>query len=1256
MAVITGTAGADVLTGGPGNDIIFGLNGNNTIDGGGGADILNGGTGNDTYYVDVSGDVITDTGGLHDLVHVSALSYVVGAGIETIIMDAGSVSLIANSANNIITGNNAGNSIGGLGGNDAITGGNLADTLDGGAGSDTLTGGTGNDTYIVDSATDKIFEGGADAADLVLASTTYTLSANLENITLIGTLAASATGNAGNNALTGNTSNNVLRGMDGNDVLDGGVGVDQMYGGNGDDTYFVDNSRDRIVEVALGGTDSVSSTASYTLSAEVENLTLLGSGAFSGIGNASANTITGNIGNNILDGGAGADSLVDGGGDDTYVVDNIGDVILDSGGTDTVKSSITVDVATNPNFAGIENITLTGTAAINATGDGGVNIINGASNTAANILTGGAGDDTYFADIHDVIVESPGNGNDTMEVLFSFNLLTSTATVGSVNTGMTVSNVENVTLLGTAALNATGDNNANILTGNTAINKLFGLDGNDVIDGGKGADSMVGGLGSDTFYVNDSKDVVIEANTGGADVDLVISAVSYNLNTAAPTTLGAQEIEKLTLATGLANINGTGNGLANVITGNDGNNTLDGGLGADSLLGGLGNDVFIVDDPGDTVTELGGQGTDIILSGVSIGALAANVENLTLTGTLALNATGNGLENVITGNSAANSLDGAGGNDTYVIGINDTVNDTGSELSDTIKVGFTFNLATSMATVAGVDTVMSVAGIENITLTGTTAINATGDFRDNILTGNSAVNTFDGGDGNDTYVVGANDVILTDSNGVDTVISGVTYSLAAHGDLENLKLSGAGSINATGNSLDNSLFGNTGNNILNGGAGNDVMVGGLGNDTYVVDAPGDTVAEDFFTNEGIDTVQSGVNFLLDNGNLKFIENVTLTGSTALVASGNDLENVITGNGLANTLSGGLGNDTIFGGNGDDTIFGEGGSDVMNGGNGNDLYFVDSTADIINDITGIDIVSSSATYTLSTGLDHLTLTGSADIDGTGNEIGNIITGNDGNNILSGLGGNDILIGGLGDDTLNGGIGDDTMFGGVGNDTFFIDSTHDQFVENAAEGNLDVIETVFNVTLMPQNIEGVVLLDQAPAGQTLITAKIATGDANANLLVGNSLDNTLTGNGGSDTLIGNSGNDTLDGGAGNDILAGDGGNDTITGGAGADFFVLTNAGDHTIKDFSIAQGDQLFVGDILDPNFYTPGVSNINDFVVLTTASGSTHVFVDVDGPTQADGTGATPFVEVAVLKDIVGLDVSNMLTNGNLVDLPLSLGI
>jgi Ca2+-binding RTX toxin-like protein len=208
--------------------------------------------------------------------------------------------------------------------------------------------------------------------------------------------------------------------------------------------------------------------------------------------------------------------------------------------------------------------------------------------------------------------------------------------------------VENLTLTGAAAINGTGTSLNNILTGNSAANSLTGLEGHDTLDGGVGADILLGGLGNDTYVVEDADDVVTENLNEGTD--LVQSTVSYALTA---------NVENLTL-TGASAINGIGNALNNRLTGNS---------AANVLTGGAGHDTYVV-STGDTVVEHANEGTDTVQSDVSW-TLGADLEHLTLTGTAAIDATGNTVNNRLTGNNAANQLAGGVGHDTLRGGLGD---------------------------------------------------------------------------------------------------------------------------------------------------------------------------------------------------------------------------------------------------------------------------------------------------------------------------------------------------------------------------------------------------------------------------------------------------------------------------------------------------------------------------------------------------------------------------------------------------------
>jgi len=265
----------------------------------------------------------------------------------------------------------------------------------------------------------------------------------------------------------------------------------------------------------------------------------------------------------------------------------------------------------------------------------------------------------------------------------------------------------------------------------------------------------------------------------------------------------------------------TGNTLNNVLVGNSAANLLDGGTGADGMSGGAGDDTYVIENVGDTVTENAGEGVDTVQSALTY-TLGANVENLVLTGTTAINGTGNARDNVLTGNSAANVLTGGAGNDTYVVGTGDTVTEAASAGIDTVQSSITWTLGVNL---------------ENLTLTGTTAINGTGNTLDNVLIGNSGANVLTGGAGNDTYVVGTGDSVVENASaGTDTVQSAITWTLGAN--LENLTLLGSSVINGTGNTSDNVLAGNTAANTLTGLGGNDTYLysRGGGQDTVIDNA------------------------------------------------------------------------------------------------------------------------------------------------------------------------------------------------------------------------------------------------------------------------------------------------------------------------------------------------------------------------------------------------------------------------------------
>jgi Ca2+-binding RTX toxin-like protein len=341
-----------------------------------GADALYGSIGNDTMY------------GL--------------AGDDTLVGNAGNDRLLAGLGNDQLLGGS---------GDDALDGSSGNDLLDGGTGNDTLSGGPGNDTYWVDSASDVVLEvvsGGSGGKDLVISQVSLTTTSNIENlqaaegageINLTGNeLANVLLGNDAANSLTGGADRDTLLGAGGNDSLDGGSGVDRLAGGSGNDSYWVDSRNDSVVELANEGIDSVYAANSYTLSSNLENLYLAEGGHYTAGGNSMDNRLVGNSGDNLLAGGLGKDTLEGGLGNDTYVVNDLLDLIIDTGGEDTLRSTLDVILQAdleNIELVGIGDTTATGNAANNRiTGNQGDNILDGGLGTDS--LTGGAGSDVFM--------------------------------------------------------------------------------------------------------------------------------------------------------------------------------------------------------------------------------------------------------------------------------------------------------------------------------------------------------------------------------------------------------------------------------------------------------------------------------------------------------------------------------------------------------------------------------------------------------------------------------------------------------------------------------------------------------------------------------------------------------------------------------------------------------------------------------------------------------------------------------------------
>lgn len=467
----------------------------------------------------------------------------------------------------------------------------------------------------------------------------------------VGTIFADTLGGAGDD--------DKLWGDDGDDTLSGGAGADLLDGGEGVDLVSFETAQSGVTASLMTPAENAGDAAGDTY-VSIENLT---GSAYDDklIGNALSNTLTGANGNDTLDGGAGADVLKGGLGNDTYIIDEVGDVVDETGGggRDTIVTPFNTTLAAGSD---IENLTAApGFDPINLTGNEIDNVLTG--NSGSNILVGndgkdtldggggidqldgGIGDDTYMVDDPaDAITDADG----TDLVIASSNF-----TLGT--------DMENLTAAaGTAALVLTGNAKANEITGNAGANTLVGdggsdalagHDGDDVLNGGEGADLLDGGTGSDAAsYAGAAAGVTANLkngaqNTGHAAGDVYMSVENL---------IGSGHADTL-----------IGDDGANNIAGGGGDDLLDGGAGADLLSGGAGDDTYVVDDAGDVLEEADGEGSDSVLTGVSytLGA-GAFIEKLqAAAGTTPIKLTGNGIGNEIIGNAGANVLTGGGGSD-----------------------------------------------------------------------------------------------------------------------------------------------------------------------------------------------------------------------------------------------------------------------------------------------------------------------------------------------------------------------------------------------------------------------------------------------------------------------------------------------------------------------------------------------------------------------------------------------------------------
>jgi Ca2+-binding RTX toxin-like protein len=1048
---------------------VFGLAGNDQIASRAQDDLLDGGNGNDTIW----GDYSDASGGFP----------VIANGADWI---------NGGSGNDFVFGNGASDTLIGDSGDDALYGADGDDYLFGATGLDYLDGGPGNDTLVMDGdngSTNGIISrypgsrNGGDGADIfkvISGGTKGATGANgrqyLDN--LIGDFDATLAGE-----VIDLTDFSWIRGF--NELNLSALSFE------GKTISLVASSN---------GSESLNLALVNVLPSALsaQNFLFTKNPGFVG-GFGGADSLNGDAGANLIDGGSGNDTMTGRTGNDTYVVDNIGDIVneLPGGGFDTVKTNITYTLSDN-----VEVLMLTNSADTNGTGNGQRNRIQG--NSGDNLLDGGAeaddlyggyGNDTYVVDSQlDTVTEGFNQGTDAVESRVSWSL---------------GPNIENIVLKGAASINATG---------NQLANQLFGNSGDNVLDGAEGNDTLVGLQGDDTYYLDCASDVIMEVLDGGSDTAYV--SFSYALTDAVENAFIYGNSNADLIGNILPN-RLLGNAANNKLNGKDGDDMLDGGAGNDWLIGGAGDDTYFVDSVGDLTDEVAAEGVDtVIVAELNTYALAPSIDNgiLIAAGTL-------------TGNDLDNFLRGSAGNDTLYGGMGkDTLN--GDEGDDFLVGG------------AGADIFNGGSGndsLQSLDYAGTPPMTFFSDPRSDIISDPKTLES----------LLSSSDTYFIDST------PGKTYIQDDWGLDDTLVLR-----DITPERITPSINRDNGDLFLNLFLDHSMPIYGT---VFWMTPPNRTIVVKGFNHVtdrtyGIDRIVFGNGVVWNRdviANFGRTEDYRTFGpflpGTGIRYYGDELNNVITssGGGGNDFLFAGAGNDSLRGAYGNDWLYGEAGRDTLDGSTGNDTlvggadndtYLIDSLGDVVIEQAngGRDVIRSSITLSAPENVEVVSLEGSGNLNATGRAtLGTSLIGNSGNNRLSG---------GSGGDTLSGSGGVDTLIGGIGSDYYYSlwDDTN-TIVELAEDEGMDAIFAIGEETTMADNIEFLFIKTPMPS--------TAYGNDDENwmfankgsvLFEGRDGDDHLTGSKVSDTLIGGLGDDELNGAAGNDLYVfrqGDG-FDTIT----------------------------------------------------------------------------------------------------------------
>jgi len=746
------------VTGTEGNDVLFGTLGADRIDGGDGDDWLLGSQGD---------DILIGGSGRDEIWYTGAGTYFPGA-VDTI-----SSGVVVNLLTGTATGGGGNDTLFGI---EDVVGSNFDDLLIGNDGSNYLGGANGTNVYDAGLGDDIIDDGGPSTGTAAYWSALSSVTINLATNSATGGAGndillnvENATGSSFADSITGNGGANVLDGADGDDTLRGDFGDDKLIGGLGNDTAVFSGHRSAYA-IAIDGAGDVSvSGADGTDVTRGVELFQFDNGVFTLAQLMAAAPIASDAVESTAEDVAisGNVQAVDANGDPL----TFGLVMGPAHGALTFDESGSWHYTPDAGFSGTDGFQFTASDGLFTSNAASVSISVTPVNDGAGIVVVNGllrAGETLSAQLR---ADPDGAGGTVAwqwlrngEFIVGATAATYQLSLSDVDARISVSASytdgqgfgETVISDETAVIGrvVSGTNSADVLAGSDGDDLINGLGGSDTIQAGKGGDSVQGGNGNDVFVAslldgNDTYDGGFGSDT--YNLSALIAAVTVDLG--AGTAVG--EASGTDILIGIENVTGgagndflTGSLGQNVISGGAGNDTLlAGASGIDLLAGGTGDDTYHVDRvSGVTTQEAAGEGNDTVLASVTV-TLRSNIENLILTGTQAVNGSGNASDNVITGNTAANVLSGNGGNDRFVMFAadgNDTV--SGGSGSDTIDF-------TGVAQSSVVDL---VAGLATGSLTGTDILqsveNVRGGTGSDRFVGGAGTNVFTGAEGNDVFV------------------------------------------------------------------------------------------------------------------------------------------------------------------------------------------------------------------------------------------------------------------------------------------------------------------------------------------------------------------------------------------------------------------------------------------------------------------------------------------------------------------------